>query len=149
MNHLQCDKKRRKNRSTINERNKDSIKHQEINKNERPNLHAAFISSQHRPNICYTYNRPWCHENIAKGKQLRKTTRTWCIIICDPISRNESHGYFLLFCDFCSIVHSIDLSLNDAKMIKIGPLVLKFWQCKFANTKKCHFEKSPNAFFII
>ena len=75
MNHLQCDKKRRKNRLTINERNKDSIKHQEINKNERLHLHAALISSQHRPNICYTY-RPWCHENIAKGKQLRKTTHT-------------------------------------------------------------------------
>ena len=32
---------------------------------------------------------------------------------------------------------------------KIGPLVLKLWQCKVANTKKCHFEKSPNNVFII
>ena len=31
--------------------------------------------------------------------------------ICDLASRNESHGYFLRFGDFCSIVHSIDFSL--------------------------------------
>ena len=34
------------------------------------------------------------------------------------------------------------------KNIKIGPLVWKLWQCKFANTQKCHFEKSANSLFI-
>ena len=44
--------------------------------------------------------------------------RNWgarTIAICHPTSWNESHGYFLLFWDFCSIAHSIDFSLTWCK----------------------------------
>ena len=35
--------------------------------------------------------------------------------ICDPTSRNESHGYFVRFSDFCSSVNSIEFSLQRCK----------------------------------
>ena len=73
-----------------------------------------------------------------------------CSLICHPTSRNQSQWYFLRFCDFYSIVHSIEFSVKMMqKIIKIGPLVLKLRQCKLANTKLCPFEKSPNKVFII
>ena len=70
--------------------------------------------------------------------------------ICDPTSQNESHGYFMGFLDFYSIVHSIDFSLKRCK--KLSKSV--HWFCDYDNVnsltpKKCHFERSANSFHHI
>ena len=53
----------------------------------------------------------------------------------------------LRFLQHSIIIIALISYYNDAEMIKIGHLVLKLWQCKVVNAKKCHFEKSPNKVF--